>query len=257
MFTAQDRCARGAIVSIEGISGVGKTHLTTMLLDRYPPATRPTLLEEFSQRNQHPDTDLGRQLLKTLKTAAHGDHFLQGGHPKTETLLLLAIKTHDFEAYCLPQLRQGRTVIEGRSLHTNAVYQSLILNPDSDDDAYTTAKAILADARRWRPPPDLTILIDDDVATAIHRAETRDKREFTTQQWPIHHRAAALFRRLADHTPQGIVVIDRRQLDEDTTIRRMKTNIDDAEPQCLPEPWREPARQRQTCDSGCRLTAET
>ncbi len=87
------------------------------------PGLPPLVVEEFSQRRDDDDVDLGRRLLRTLVTAAQGGHFLRAGFPKSETLLLLAIKMHDFEA-TLPTLLVGRTVIEGRSIHSTAVYHS-------------------------------------------------------------------------------------------------------------------------------------
>ncbi len=93
----RDGCPRGQLLSIEGLSGVGKTHLTARLLARYVNPERPVLLEEFSQRPQAARRDLGRDLLRALINAAGGDTFLRGGHPGAETLLLLAIKMFDFE----------------------------------------------------------------------------------------------------------------------------------------------------------------
>jgi dTMP kinase len=199
----------GRLIAIEGVSGVGKTHLTAALLAKYPAETRPVLLEEFSQRPAGPDRDLGRDLLRVLIAAADGDPFLRGGHPRAETLLLLAIKTFDYES-CLEALAQGRTVIEGRSLHTIAVYQSLILHPDDDAAAYAQAHTILDHAARWRPLPDLTIHLCDDVTAAVRRAEDRDRMRFTAEHWRLHHRAAALFDRLAAEDPDAMPTIDLR-----------------------------------------------
>ena len=67
------------------------------------------LIQEFSQRPRVGGHDLGRDLLRALIDAAHGDHFLRGGHPGTETLLLLAIKMHDYEAHAVPALAESKT----------------------------------------------------------------------------------------------------------------------------------------------------
>jgi dTMP kinase len=122
---------RGRLISLEGLNGVGKTYLTTRVVDAAAEHGKPPLVvEEFSRRSDS-DSDLGRRLLRTLVTASHGERFLRAGFPKSETLLLLAIKMHDFET-TLPALLAGRTVIEGRSIHSTAVYQSLIMNPGDD-----------------------------------------------------------------------------------------------------------------------------
>lgn len=201
----------GQLVAIEGISGVGKTHLTTTVLAEYPAEARPVLLEEFSQRPTGTRRDLGRDLLRVLVAAADGDPFLRGGRPRTETLLLLAIKTFDYET-CVQALAQGQIVIEGRGVHTIAVYQSLILHPDDDAAAYAQARTILDRAARWRPRPDLTIHIRDDVTLAVRRAEVRDQMRFTADHWRLHHRAALLFDRLAADDPQTMPTVDLRTI---------------------------------------------
>jgi len=112
LLRSADSRHRGLLVSVEGISGVGKSHLTAVLVDRLPSACQAVLIQEFSQRPHASGHDLGQDLLRALIDAAHGDHFLRGGHPATETLLLLAIKMHDYEAHADPALRRGRLVLE-------------------------------------------------------------------------------------------------------------------------------------------------
>jgi dTMP kinase len=201
---------RGRLISLEGLNGVGKTYLTTRVAaaDHDQP---PLVVEGFSRRPDH-DDDLGRRLLRTLVTASHGDRFLRAGFPKSETLLLLAIKMHDYET-TLPALRAGRTVIEGRSIHSTAVYQSLIMNPDDDGAALVLAGQILDSTGRWRPLPDLTIVITDHVKAAVGRAEARDGVSYTAEQWQLHHRAAALFEHLAHADPEYLRLLDRREHD--------------------------------------------
>jgi dTMP kinase len=244
-------CHRGRLISIEGLSGVGKTHLTKRLLAQHPDDGQLVLLEEFSQRTQSDRSDLGRDLLRALKAAANGDHFLRSGHPGTETLLLLAIKMFDYEAGCAAVLAQGRTVIEGRSAHSIAVYQSLIACAD-EAAAYEYAKVILDLAASWRPLPDLTILITDDVTTALNRAETRDSIRYTDEQRRLHHRAAALFTRLAADDPHRVTVLDRRRLIADALIDHMADLIGAAPIGCLSEPAGRPTAFT-SCDQRCRL----
>jgi dTMP kinase len=208
----------GRLVSIEGLNGVGKTYLTTRMIkaaaDRGDDP--PQVIEEFSSRAGS-DGDLGRRLLRTLVSASGGERFLRAGFPRSESLLLLAIKMHDYEA-ALPALLAGRTVIEGRSIHSTAVYQSLILAEDDDDDAFALATRILNDAGRWRPLPDLTIVLTDDVDAAVIRAESRNGEPFTAEQWSLHRRAAALFERLAAADSDHVRVLDRREHDADAVV---------------------------------------
>jgi dTMP kinase len=214
----------GLLVSVEGVSGTGKTYLANRLLSDNPGiAAGAVVINEFSRRP--PGGDLGHDLLHTLIDAAAGDPLLRGGHPAAETLMLLAIKAHDYEAHCLPALAQGRIVLEGRSLHCVAVYQALILHPDDDGQAFAEMLTILNTAAQWRPLPDLTFLVTDDPAEAAGRAGQRDGRPFSTEYRHVHHRAAALYDQAAGHAPGNIVVIDRRQLSTSGAIRLMRTRI--------------------------------
>lgn len=243
-------CCRGPLVSVEGISGVGKTYLTRMLaasLAEHEVAYVVT--EGFSARQQPGTRDLGRDLLRVLASASGGDIFLRGGYPAAETLLLLAIKMYDYET-SIPQLASGHVVMEGRSLHTTAIYQSMILCP-GDAEALTQAREILDLAARWRPLPDLTILITDDPATAISRAERRDNRTITGEERRIHLRAAALYEQFAAADPVRIRILDRRRQDTATALNSMQEWINQARHQvpCLPEPW----AMRRHCTGSCRL----
>jgi dTMP kinase len=205
-----DQPGRGQLVSLEGLNGVGKTYLTGRLVHHLTRGGHPApvVVEEFSARASD-DTDLSRRLLGVLIGAAEGEHFLRGGFPGSETLLLLAIKMHDYEAN-RAVLASGRTVIEGRSIHSTAVYQALITHPDDDSAARSYTKDLVVLAGRWRPLPDLTIVVTDDVDVAVQRAEARDGRRFTADQWQLHRRAAGLFEHLAAIDPDRVRLVDRR-----------------------------------------------
>jgi dTMP kinase len=221
-MTAQN----GLLVSVEGINGVGKSHLTYHALkDGLEGAMGEIIcLDGFSQRSRSTENDLSRRILAAMISAADGDPFLRGGHPLSETLLLLAIKAFDWESNAAAYTA-GAVVLEGRSLHTVAVYQSLILHPDDDTGALTEAQRILETASWWRPLPDLTILIIDDPETAIARLERRDQRTCDPAQRTIHFRAARLFEALAEADHDRIVVLDRRVHDQEALVRRIRTLI--------------------------------
>jgi dTMP kinase len=245
-------CRRGLLVSIEGISGVGKTYLTdrlraALLDDR---SGEFVILESFSKRT---GPDLGRSILRALVAAAGGDRFLRGGSPNAETLLLLAIKMHDYES-CSQALERGRLVIEGRSIHSTAVYQSLIMHAD-DHRALDEARAILLLAWQWRPKPDLTVLVTDDIRAAIERAERRDGENCTVEHRVMHERAAELFGRLAADDPAHVMVLDRRVNQAEDCIQLICRWIDDRRRilPCMTAPWRA-AIGDAACQERCRLT---
>ena len=217
---------RGLLVSAEGITGSGKTYLIKhMLAEHEALKGRAAELEEFSRRPSQ--GELGHDILAALAGAAGGDRFLRGGRPATETLLLLAIKTYDYEAHCAPALLRGRLVFEGRSLHSIAVYQSLILYPGDDEKAFEEMWAILDLTTQWRPLPDVTFLVMDDVSASIERAERRDGTMFSPEEKRFHHRAAELYDRLAADIRARIDIINRKLLNSADAIALMRNRINE------------------------------
>lgn len=251
-------CRRGLLASVEGISGVGKTYLTELLRAEIARSDASGLLavKGFSERGTSVQASLGRDLLHALIHASRGEHFLRGGHPASETLLLLAIKMCDYESSA-SALRKGRLVLEGRSMHTVAVYQSLIMC-DDDEQALAEARGILELGRQWRPSPDLVILIVDDVEKAVRRAEQRDGIRYTDEQWRIHRRAAMLFERLAADDPARVRILDRRTLSTHDAVHLMRAviNARQSTPACLAEPWRT-YPDVADCQENCRLARST
>ena len=199
-------CRRGALISIEGVNGVGKTYLTERLLPELA-AYDPLVLEEFSARGE--TGDLGRNLLGALRSSSKGDFFLRGGTPIAEALILAAIKMDDL-AQVMPQLAAGRLVIEGRGLHTTAVYQAAIAHPGDQARSLKIARSLLATFAAWRALPDLTILVTDDPDAAIQRAEDRegDLSRYGADR-DIVHQVSWLYGQLWQDDSQHIKVLDR------------------------------------------------
>lgn len=228
-------CTRGPLISIEGITGVGKDYLTDHALNAVPAQDRPVMLAEFSARAGR---GLGDHLLGALREASAPDPFLRGGTPLAEALLLLAIKRHDLDIV-LPALAGGRRVLEGRSVDSTAVCQALLLHPHNFGVALDTARALLALAASYRPLPDLTILVTDDADRAIDRAQQRDGRTFTPEQATFMRAAGTLFEDLAATDPARYRIVDRRHTGHDEAAMLIRSWIRDAEAGlgCLREPW--------------------
>jgi len=247
MTTASARrpCTRGPLISVEGVTGVGKTYLTSRAAETLD--DKPLMLEGFSRRAPE-RPELGEALLNTLREASGKDPFLRGGAPMAEALLLLAIKRHDLDTV-IPELSGGRTVIEGRSTDTTAVCQALLLHPGNPGAALDEAVALLSLAASFRPLPDLTILITDNTAAAIERAQQRDQRIFTSEQAAFMHDASALFEQVAATDPARYQVVDRRSTGEHEAAEQIGTWIRDARTclTCVREPWQSPGSPCMYC----------
>lgn len=250
MMTSPPRppCARGPLISTEGIPGVGKTYLTSRAVNGL--GGKPLILDGFSQREQeHPD--LGKALLRALREASGPDPFLRGGAPAAEALLLLAIKRHDLDTV-LPELSAGRTVLEGRSVDTTAVCQAVQLRPGTPAAALDEAVALVRLAASFRPLPDLTILITDDASAAIERAQHRDNRCFTPGHIAFIKETCALHEQLAATDPARYRVVDRRSTGSHEAVRQIREWIRVARHGlcCVPEPWQSPQACCMYCGHG-------
>jgi dTMP kinase len=237
-------------VSVEGISGAGKTFLTKLATPQLAASGHPvTGINDFSARSLAAGADLGREFLHALTAAAGGDRYLRGGHLHAETLLLLAIKTYDYEASSRTA-SPGQIIIEGRSLDTTAVYQSVLMHTSDDTAALEQARRILHLAGQWRPLPDLTILISGDPGLALDRASQRDQRPFTPEERLIELRASIFYRQRAAEDPARIRILDPDGLDAEAAAAAMASLITDTPPglACQPHPG-------TGCRQACRLTS--
>lgn len=203
-------------VSVEGIEGVGKTRLVRQLAARL--ANRCVLLDEITDQA---GAGLVNEVVGVLSSA--GDPFLRTGHPSAETLALIALKIREFER--AQRLRDARPeiVLEDRGIDTVAVYQAVIIagadgTPETTSDL---AQLIYATAAHWRPLPDLTLLLMDDLDTCIDRFQARTGHILPPGDRTLIARASQLYNGIAAQQPQRFVVIDRAGQTETEVIDHM------------------------------------
>src|SRR5262249_55434919 len=113
-------------VTVEGLNGVGKTHLASRLAARLGQGCR--LISEL--------TDLGTDQLSGQVIAAvagPGATFLRPGHPLTERFTLLALKVLEY-GRAGTDLAAASVIVEDRGVDTVAVYQAAILAQDRRPD---------------------------------------------------------------------------------------------------------------------------
>jgi dTMP kinase len=191
-------------VSLEGVNGVGKTYLARALTEHL--SDRARVLSEL--------TDGGGDTVSAAVVSAlsRGRSFLRTGHPLTETMALLALKVREHELVASladpPQI-----VIEDRGVDTVAVYQAAVAaepdNAATEEVLRDAADRVYAAAALWRPLPDLTLLIVDDLAACERRFAEREGRPVTEDEARIIGRAARLYRWRAGVETDRIRTVDR------------------------------------------------
>ncbi|MEV6987432.1 hypothetical protein AB0M95_40100 [Sphaerisporangium sp. NPDC051017] len=228
-------------ISLEGVNGIGKTHLIRRAVQALGP--RCFSLVEL------PDTPAAQLSGQIIAALQGGDSFLRTGVPRTETLLLAALHVHRYET---AHPRPGQIVLEDRGPYTVAVYQSVILNGHdriegtrggvAGEELLDTAHTVLDLITPWRPLPSRVLLLLDDPDRCLARFQKREGRTVRSDEAGLMRRVTNLYERLAAVDPSRFQLIDRRLFDEDQCVAA----IVDA---CIQASLRESAEEDQRAEA--------
>lgn len=205
-------------LSIEGVNGVGKTYLALRVAERLGP-----LCIRLAELTDHQPDQLPGRVIAAM--AGAGGTFLRTGHPLTETLTLIALKVREYEHF-EPGL-PGRVVLEDRGIDTVAVYQAAILAGPaaSAQRALEIARQVYRTAGVWRPLPDRTVLLIDELDVCVDRFATRTGTPVSPADRALIAQVQELYLTQAAAEPDRFLVVDR-------TGRTEIQIVDDLEAQC-------------------------
>jgi dTMP kinase len=192
--------ARGRFITFEGIDGCGKT-------------TQFRLLAQWLRENgkdvtetvEPGGTKIGQQIRKILLDPASAEI-----QPRTELLLYFASRAQNVEQVIRPALDRGSIVLCDRFTDSTLVYQGCGRGLDT---------AIVRDLDRIAcggVKPDVTVLIDIDLETSLHRARRRNERtgpaesRIDEEDAAFHERVRKGYLALAEAERDRIVKIDGR-----------------------------------------------
>lgn len=207
------------IFSVEGISGSGKSYLLGELA-RDVSSSANFFMGEISNRSSGPKEE---KILSALMWGADG--FFRSGQLMTETLLLMALKTLDFEETISTKILAGMHVLEDRSVDSIAVYQATIACRENFDEALAFADQIYKFSLMWRPPPGRVFLLVDDLETSISRAEARRRMRYTTDERRLLGEVARTYLAYADRHRDRFSIIDRRLMANSTIVNLWKAEL--------------------------------
>jgi dTMP kinase len=189
---------RGRFITFEGIDGSGKTTQLRILSKWLREQGRETV-----ESVEPGGTEIGRQIRRILLDPASA-----GLHPRAELLLYFASRAQNVEEVIRPALEAGRIVLCDRFTDSTLVYQGCGRGLD-------TSAILELDRIACRGlTPDVTLLIDIDIATSLARAKRRNEKSgraearIDEESEAFHERVRQGYLALAERAPARFIVID-------------------------------------------------
>lgn len=182
----------GVFITFEGIDGSGKTTQLRLLAQHL----KDNGLDDVVSTREPGGTPAGVQIRQVV----------QGGDPvapRAEALLYAADRADHVASLVRPALERGAVVLGDRYTDSSIAYQAAGRELSAEDIAGLSEWATLG------LRPDLTVLIDADLAAAGKRtAERGEENHFDREADDFRTRVRRAFRELAQADPQRYVVID-------------------------------------------------
>ena len=203
-----DASRRGCFITFEGCDGCGKTTQAALLARRLREEGRDVVTTV-----EPGGTKIGNQIRGILLNAGN-----QELRPSAELLLYFSARAQNVEEIILPALERGAIVISDRYTDSTMAYQGAARGLGRN--VVETLHAIACRGLR----PDLTILIDIGVETALERAGERnrqgaDRDRMDEQARDFHLKVRDEYLRIAMREPDRVRVIDGRAAIEEVAAR--------------------------------------
>ena len=193
----------GRFITFEGLDGCGKsTHL-----ERLAEFLRGQGLEVLTTREPG-GTEIGERVRSILL-----DSRTHGLAPLAELALMFASRAQQISEVILPAVNRGVWVLCDRFTDSSEAYQGA--GRQLGVDAVLTLHRVLCLGLQ----PDLTLLLDNDVAASVARARRRnlastgdgDENRFEQENRAFFERVHQQFMAIAKRDAERVVVIDARR----------------------------------------------
>lgn len=202
------RTPKGKFITVEGLDGCGKS----TQLERLANALRAEGIEVVVTREPG-GTPVGEKLRSVVL-----DSRTAGLSPLAELAILFASRAQHIAEVILPGVQAGKWVLCDRFTDSSEAYQGG--GRELGSEAVLTLHRVLCGNLQ----PDLTILMDSDVAASVARARRRntavrdssqiDENRFEQENKAFFTRVRSKYLEIAKREPQRVVIVDaRRQAD--------------------------------------------
>jgi dTMP kinase len=200
---------RGKFITFEGIDGSGKTTQMRLLAERLRVGGHVVF-----ETVEPGGTAIGQQIRRILLDSANQDL-----RPMAELLLYFASRAQNIEQCILPALQAGSTVLCDRFTDSTLAYQGYARGLGAE-----TVVALERVACQGLSP-DLTLLIDVDVETAIARMRARNvsgpanETRLDDESQAFHRKVRDAYLTIARQHAGRFRVIDGRGTPEEVAVR--------------------------------------
>lgn len=213
---------KGKLLSLEGISGTGKTFYRKQLEKNISNKENILFIKEIFNEAQE---GLNKKIFSALYHTE--DRFFDMGVPLTETMLLLSRSMYKYESTIRQALEDGKTVIEDRSIDTIALYQAILIAQKNGGNPLEIAEKIYSFAGSFRQLPQKTFLLYGNSDLAIRRAEKRDGMRYKPDEIKLLKTVDKFYSIYADIHPERFIKLDISKADSEQIVRRMQNVIED------------------------------
>ena len=200
----KNRVIRGKFITIEGLDGCGKSSQ----LERLAKVLRDEGLEVMVTREPG-GTPIGEKIRAVLL-----DSRTQGLAPMAELALMFASRAQQVEENIKPALAAGKWVLCDRFTDSSEAYQGGGRQLGSER-VLALHKDLLGNFH-----PDMTILMDSEVAASVARARRRnlqkndgegDENRFEQESRAFFTRVHEKYLEIAEREPKRVFVVDARK----------------------------------------------
>lgn len=206
---------KGQLITIEGISGVGKTHI----FDRIKENCKTNDIVFNSEITDSVHLGYNKMIYDIL--ASSNSRFFDTGNPKMETLLIAAKLANDEENILIPALNEGKTVVSDRGYDTMCIIQGILFSLKYNSDLNTDIEDLYCTLKKYCKIPDKTILLIDNFNKCIKRAENRDCVKYSEKEKYILSKSYEYFIKMASKHKERFYVLNVGDLNEKQIIEKI------------------------------------
>lgn len=209
----------GKLITIEGISGVGKTYY----FNKLKKICNKNKVIFNSEINDSKQCGYNKKIFDILTST--NSRFFDTGNPKMETLLIAAKQANDEERFIIPTIKKGLNVVSDRGYDTICILEGILyslkystrLDKDIEDLYFLLSKYCLV--------PDKTILLVDNYEDCIIRAEKRDKKNYDDKEKYILKKSYEYFLKMSLKYKKRFYIINIDKLTEEEILNKMMNII--------------------------------